>query len=114
MRTPSDLAPLYNWWREALEGNVGPIYEDEPCCGFYKYKNRRIWNDVLQKNERKPPFKAVIWLDQPLDEHGKLENDELITAMVNGVYVDAIKMWSYVAKSPITEKEYNEMEILND
>lgn len=80
--------PDYQYWTNALAGNLGPISDGDPQCGFYR---RRLFKDG--------PFVPVaIWKD----------GDEFI-ALVDGKAVDASDLWTWVCDKPITEAEYHKV-----
>lgn len=79
----------YTWWSNALAGNVGPISDGYPECGFYRRK---------QKDKT---FCAVaIWRNA---------DGELVAVETRGNSahpVDAQDTWTWVAKYPIPEALY--------
>lgn len=80
----------YANWQNRLAGVKVPIYEDEPECGFYKFR-------IEPRSKQYLP--AQIWKD----EIGEF------WASKNGFLANANAIWLYVVKNPITEKEYNEL-----
>jgi len=83
----------WSWWREAVEGRVGPIHSD-PVCGYFKVRDRRGLNKDLAPIKR-PWVAAAIWM----------EGDEFKAEMA-GSEVSVDNLWPYVAKNPIPFDEY--------
>ena len=77
------MNPDYQWWHDALNGIVGPIHENEPQCGFYRYKNDAIG----------------IWKD----------GDQLLASR-NDAMVDSFMIWTYAAKHPVSEEQFRHFE----
>lgn len=76
----------WTYWRNALEGNFGPVHEGDPQAGFYRRR--------LVKNG---PFVPVaIWHD-----------GEKWVALVNGRPANAIDIWTWVCQEPITKESYD-------
>ena len=83
------------WWREAIAGNYGPVYESEPQAGFYVRKFRKDG----------PEMPVRIWLHQDIDpETGLLADDEVMKCQVGDWTVDPLKHWSHV--KPVSEVRY--------
>lgn len=81
-------ATLYEWWRNACAGNLGPIHDNEPQCGFY----------------RKRKFKDGPW--QPVAIFPDPDTGE-ITALVDNRHIaDAGEIWTWVAKHPVEHEVY--------
>lgn len=70
----------WQWWRNALAGEVGPIHEDQPMAGFYRVKNDAV----------------AIWR----------EGDELHAERAGKPVTDVCALWTYAAKRPITVELY--------
>jgi hypothetical protein len=69
----------YHWWREALEGRVGPIHENEPQCGYYRVRDTPV----------------AIWRD----------GGELLA--VSGIIPDdPFEVWVRAAKHPVSYNDY--------
>lgn len=84
----SQVHPDYVYWSNALAGNLGPISDGDPQCGFYR---RRLFKDG--------PFVPVaIWKD-----------GEALIALVDGKPVGAEDLWTWVCDKPITESEYHKV-----
>lgn len=86
----------YQWWKNAINGNVGPIHEGQPQLGFYKKRKFNPDGEWIAPIKR--PFEPVaIWRD----ENGKM------VGTVNGQPVkDVDDLWLWSAKNPIPETEY--------
>ncbi|WP_169194970.1 hypothetical protein [Devosia sp. MC1541] len=84
----SQVHPDYAYWSNALAGNLGPISDGDPQCGFYR---RRLFKDG--------PFVPVaIW-----------KQDGAFVALVDGKSADAADIWTWVCDKPITEAEYRKV-----
>jgi hypothetical protein len=70
----------YTWWREALEGRVGPIHENEPQCGYYRIRDTPV----------------AIWRD----EKGGL------LAISGDIADDPYELWVHAAKHPVSYEHY--------
>lgn len=98
-RTPTPLAEVYAWHRDALAGKR-PAITYEVHAGFYKRK--------LVKGG--PFVPARIWLHQETDpETGELVADEVYLCEVDGKRLDAEEQWTWLCSRPITEAEFNFM-----
>lgn len=95
MRTPTPLAPLYDWHRDALAGK-NPVITHEPQVGWF---TRRL----VQGG---PIVPCRIWLHQEIAD-GELIDEERLRCEVAGKERDVDDEWTYLAASPITESEYN-------
>lgn len=85
----------YAWWRSALAGNNPPMHESEPQCGYFKVRDRRGVNASLAPIKR-PFVAASIWP----------EGDELRAEIAGHPRaIDAV--WPWVAKHPISYKDYH-------
>lgn len=77
----------YEYWQNALKGDVGEIHEGDPRPGFYRKRTGKGAGYVP----------VAIW-----DRDGK------IVAVQDGRSVDACDIWTYCADKPITHEQYNE------
>lgn len=97
MRRPSTQAELYAWHRASLRGERRPVIEEDPECGWFKFRYVR----------NGPWIPARIWCEQAVDpETGDLTGPELLRAEVNGTPADPCRIWSRVAGKPISEADY--------
>jgi hypothetical protein len=76
----------WTWWREALQGHIGPVHENNPQSGFYRhFKGHPV----------------AIWRD---DEGG-------IRCLVDGVPTEdkhaQMRAWIECARKPVTRLVYN-------
>jgi hypothetical protein len=76
----------YAWWRAALTGAHGPIHDGQPQCGRYRVR----WVSGG------PWLPVAIWRD----------GDDQIVAMVDHDLKDANKIWTRVARNPVSDEEY--------
>lgn len=75
----------YDFWQNALAGQVGPMHEGDPQLGFFRRRTRKGG-----------PFVPVaIW-----------EQDGQIVATVDGKPADAGEIWTYVCQHPVTEAAF--------
>lgn len=79
----------YSWWANAIAGNVGPVSDGFPECGFYR------------RRQKDKTFCAVaIWRDG---------NGDIVARETAGNHhrlQDANDIWTWVAKHPISEELY--------
>lgn len=76
------------WWRNALQGKIGPIHDGEPSRGFYRVRSRdRVsWRAV------------AYWYD----------GDTLVCALDSQELDEqrAREMWNFALKNPVTHEVY--------
>lgn len=82
----------YTWWRDALEGKVGPLSADDPMPGFYRSKrlNKQTGDVNL--------FPVAYWYDK-----GTLR------CLVDNAVVDdmrARELWPFVSQHPVSHDAY--------
>lgn len=99
IRRPTDPAEALKWHRLALLGSLGPVYADEPQCGWYQVRKRR--------NEAFVP--AVIFWESHVDVNGELIADEILRCKISGVWQCPFREWSWLAKRPISKSRYEQM-----
>lgn len=95
--TADNIEYSYDFWKNALEGNLGEIHADHPQPGFYRKRNidKTGWEQV------------AIWV---LDED---ERWARMVATVDGKEVDPNEIWTYCTGSggqAITKEEYRRVE----
>lgn len=73
-------ADQWQWWRNALAGEVGPIHEDQPMSGFFRVRNDPV----------------AIWR----------EGDDLMAERAGKPVSDVCALWTYAAKRPISCELY--------
>jgi hypothetical protein len=80
-------APSYDWWRSALRGEVGLIYEGDPQPGFYRKKAGKQggWIPV------------AIWHD-----------GSGMVALAGKKMVHADDIWTWVCRNPVQEAHYRQ------
>ena len=71
---------VWQWWRNALAGEVGPIHEDQPMAGFYRVKSDAV----------------AIWR----------EGDDVLAERAGKAVTDVCALWTYAAKRPISVELY--------
>lgn len=88
------MTDQFQWWRDALAGNRGPIHEGEPQSGYYRGKRK-------DKATGAVTFQAVAyWRDT---QTGALR------CHLNGRDLDeqrALELWPFVADRPVPEDWY--------
>jgi hypothetical protein len=99
MREPTSLAVRWSWWESALAGNRQVTEEYAPQCGFYK----------VRKWSRGPFVPARLWMEmqEVCPETGELMSDETFAAEIDGWPVEPWSSWTWLAKHPATEAEYD-------
>lgn len=80
------MSATYDYWRNALAGNFGPVHDGDAQPGFYR---KRAFKDG--------PWQPVaIW-----------EADGAMVAMVDAKAADPAQLWSWVCRYPVTEAAYH-------
>jgi hypothetical protein len=80
----------YDWWRNALQGDIGPVSENYPQFGFFKKR----------KYKGGPFLPVAIWQN----EDGQIlatEGDRLITD-----HTEICELWVRVINNPVSEEDY--------
>lgn len=100
MRSPTDMVAAYAWHRSAMLGHGAPVHDGHPQCGWYR---RRMVKGG-------PWVPARIWLHQVIDaETGNLTEPEIILCEVDGKEEGAIHAWTWLARNPISQADYDAM-----
>ncbi len=94
----------YNWWSNALKGDIGPIHEGQPQPGFYKKRFYDPEGPYVAPIKR-PFIPCAIWFDTETQEYIGVADSKL---------VDACDLWLWCSKNPITEAEYRHYETLGE
>lgn len=77
------MSDQFEWWREALKGNAGPISESEPKSGYFKLKDKAgVWRPV------------AIW-----------EKDGDLVCRVAGEQRPPLDIWTWCAKNPVSKED---------
>ena len=103
MRQPSTAAERWRWWEDAIAGLSPPVHDEDPQQGFFKVRRFRYgeWT--------KGPFvpARVWWEPGEIDpETGELLSDERCRAEIDGNPVDPWRTWTWLARRPIPEEEW--------
>jgi hypothetical protein len=81
------------WWQAALKGNFGPIHDGDPQQGYYRVRTKD------KQTGKKGPWEPVaIWVDEETGEW---------LAYRNGREANAVDIWTWVCREPITYEAYN-------
>jgi hypothetical protein len=96
IRSPSSREAAWEHYAARMRGEFREL-TTEPQPGLYSVK----------RNGRRVPVQ--IDLVQDIDEAGELLSDERIVAWVDGEITDADSVWSYAAKHPITQEEFDRL-----
>lgn len=105
MRKPTTHDGAMRWWRSALEAvaagkRVPAITANDPQCGFYMIRSRKDG----------PWLPASITLEADVDEEtGELLGPERHVCEVAGVPRNAMDVWTWLAKNPISQERYMQM-----
>lgn len=91
------MTDAYEWWRNALDGSIGPVHEDSAQCGFF-----RLRSEAGAGKRGAAKFidaKAVaIW-----------EQDGKIVASVDGMTADdPSELFLACCKWPVSEHDYRQ------
>lgn len=79
------MSDQYQWWRDAIAGNVGEIHADHPQSGFFKMRDGGRDGNWLP---------VAIWSD----EHGQ-------HCRVADKRDDALRVWTWAAKNPVAKAD---------
>lgn len=74
----------YSYWQNALKGDFAAVHDGEPQPGFYRAKSKSGKDDPV-----------AIWSG----------NGDML-ALRGNMMVDAIDIWTWVCRAPITEEVY--------
>jgi hypothetical protein len=102
MRQPTSPEQRWQWWEDAISGKPVETLENDIHCGFFKKRKFRYgeWT-------KGPWLPARVWMEQEIDpETGELLSDEVYRMEIDGKRVDPWKMWTWIARKPITEDEW--------
>ena len=88
----------YSWWRDALDGHIGKVHEDDPQCGFWRL--RAPESSGKRGAAKFIGAKAVaIWKD----EAGQY------AASVDGyVAANVAELFLLVCKYPVSEESFRD------
>ena len=77
----------WKWWQNAINGDVGPIHENEPQCGYYRARSNKYGDEPV-----------AIW-----------NNGETMLAIrgFDQNQIDPGEIWTFVCSNPIEYEEYN-------
>jgi len=78
----------YDYWRQALKGNFGPVHDGDPQPGFYRLK------------AKEGPDKPVAIWQGP---------NGVMFALVGKAAVDPDRIWIYCCNKPIPESLYRQV-----
>lgn len=110
MRRPSTPAERWAWWEAAVAGESPPIHDDDPHAGFFRVRKFSYGKWV------KGPFvPARIWWEPgEIDpDTGELLTPETLRAEIDGRPTDPWSKWTWMAKRPISETEYQWLRALS-
>lgn len=110
MRRPSTPAERWAWWEAAVAGESPPIHDDDPHAGFFRVRKFSYGKWV------KGPFvPARIWWEPgEIDpDTGELLTPEILRAEIDGRPTDPWSKWTWMAKRPISETEYQWLRALS-
>lgn len=110
MRQPSSPAERWAWWEAAVAGQDPPVHDGEPHAGFFKVRRFSYGKWV------KGPFvPACIWWESgEIDpETGELLSPEILRCEIDGRRADPWSKWTWLARRPITEAEYQWLKALS-
>ena len=97
IRQPTPSRDLLAWHRRALAGERVPVFEDEPHCGWFRFRMVRLG----------PWLPARIWMHQVVDPVTReLAEPEEFRAEALGEPRDPYRLWVSVARHPITPAAY--------
>lgn len=110
MRRPSTPAERWAWWEAAVAGDAPPTHPDDPQQGYFAV--RRF---PYGKWPKGPLVPARIWWEpgQIDPETGELCSDERCRAEVDGRPINPWSTWSWLAKRPIPESEWQFLRALS-
>ncbi|MFM8607193.1 MAG: hypothetical protein ACKOBC_04415 [Hyphomicrobiales bacterium] len=77
----------YSWWRQALLGEFGPMYENDPQCGYYR----------MRKTKGGPWVPVAIWAGEGVSG---------LICLVSGAERDPYEVWTWVCRYPVPYETY--------
>lgn len=77
----------YTYWQNALQGNFGPVHDDDPQPGFYRKRTGKAAGYVG----------VAIW-----------EHDGKMVCVCGAGTMDPNEVWTYCCPHPITEEQYRD------
>jgi len=88
----------YNWWRNALKGEFGPIYESDPQPGYYR----------MRKGKGGPWVPVAIWAEPAeFAAPSDLNSSGLrLNCLVGGLDRDAHEVWTWCCRYPVSYEAY--------
>ena len=103
MRQPTTPEQRWAWWEAAVAGHEPPVIENEPHVGFYAVRKFPYGQWA-----RGPFVPARIWIEPgEIDpETGELLSDERFRAEVDGKPANPWRIWTWLAKRPVTQREW--------
>jgi hypothetical protein len=110
VREPTSPDQKWAWWEAAVDGQNPPVCEDEPQVGFYAVRKFQYGQWA-----RGPMVPARIWIEPgEIDpETGELLSDERLCAEIDGRRVDPWRHWTWIAKRPISQTEWEWLKALS-
>ena len=73
------MSDSYLWWRQALLGEFGPIYENDPQSGYYR----------MRRGKGGPWVPVAIWGE---------EGASGVSCLVSGQDRDAYDVWTWCCR----------------
>ena len=80
------MSQSYTYWRNALQGQLGPIHENDPQCGYYRMRWRR----------------GGEWIPVAIFR----EDDGEVLALCKGEMKDAFEVWTWCCRYPVDYEVY--------
>lgn len=86
--------PQWNWWREALRGDRGPINANEPMSGFYRLRRKDKATGVMINTV------AAFWREGRTGILRCKQNRRMLSE------IEALELWPFASKNPIAHAAY--------
>jgi len=80
------MSAFYTYWHNALQGQFGPIHENDPQCGYYRMRVRR----------------GGEWIPVAIFR----EDDGEVLALCKGEMKDAFEVWTWCCRYPVDYEVY--------
>jgi hypothetical protein len=88
--TEAYAGPEWKWWLDALAGNIAPVHDRDPQCGYYRYKGGKPLAFFI--SGKTGALRAAL--------DGNVATDERLNTLTDE--------WPYISKNPVSADAYVE------
>lgn len=92
------MSDRYLWWRQALRGEFGLIYESDPQPGYYR----------MRRGKGGPWVPVAIWPEHDVAQAPTEDNSSPLkfNCLVSGVDRDPYEVWTWCCRYPVSYETY--------